>query len=60
MKKYLSFALLTISIFSLNILPAKAATKNSKSTKAHDHSHVISGGQWCLALPWLGLFCLDL
>ncbi len=61
MKKQLSFALLTVSIFSLNILPAKAVdTNNIEITDVQAESKVISDGQWCVELPFMGLFCWDL
>ena len=56
MKKQLSLALLTLSIFSLNTLPAKAINNN---VVGHSLSklNVFSTGQWCMELHWTGLIC---
>ena len=60
MKKQLSLTLLTLSIFSLNIVPTKAATENPKNSATSTESAVLNNGQWCVELPWMGLFCWDL
>lgn len=61
MKKQLSFVLLTISVFSLNTLPARTAiTENLESAQSQNEFPVIGYGQWCVQLPWMGLFCWDL
>jgi hypothetical protein len=58
MKKQLSASLLAISIFGLNVLPATAATNKDNQTKSS--STAIANGQWCVEIPWMGLFCWDL
>ncbi len=55
MKKQLSFALLTVSIFSLNVLPAKAI--NTIDLKISDAQ---ANAQWCVEIPYMGVFCWDL
>jgi hypothetical protein len=57
MKKQLSSTLLAISIFGLNILPATAATTQDSQLKS---SSAIANGQWCVEIPWMGVFCWDL
>ncbi len=57
MKKQLSCALLTISIFSLNILPAKAEITNIESINNQNDSKVMRNGQLCVEIPWMGLWC---
>ena len=68
MKKQLSFALLTISIFSINILPGQASTKvissstervvvQGKEASIKDND---KGNEWCAELPWMGLLCWGL
>ena len=57
MKKQLSCALLTISIFSLNILPAKAEISNIESINNQSDSTVMRNGQLCVEIPWMGLWC---
>ena len=60
MKKQLSLALLTLSIFSLNILPARAMNNNITGNLLRE-SNVFSTGQWCVGrLPLVGFICLDL
>ena len=58
MKKQLSLALLTLSIFSLNTLPAKAINNNIASNYL-GKLNVFSTGQWCVELSWTGLICWD-
>ncbi len=61
MKKQLSFALLTVSIFSLNVLPAKAIdTIDLKISDAQAKSIAIANAQWCVEIPYMGVFCWDL
>lgn len=60
MKKQLSFALLTLSIVSLNILPAQAADKKTSANPLQNSSKVASENQWCVQVPWMGFFCWDL
>lgn len=50
MKKQLSLALLTLNIFSFNVLPAKAEINNK----------AFSQGQWCVEVPWMGFICWEL
>lgn len=60
MKKQLSCALLTISIFSLNILPAKAEISNIDNIKSINNQSdftVMRNGQLCVEIPWMGLWC---
>lgn len=56
MKQQLSLVLLTLSIFSINLLPAQAATKNRENSK----SVIFGDGQWCVQVPSMGIFCWDL
>lgn len=58
MKKQLSLALLTLSIFSLNILPARAMNNNITGNLLRE-SNVFSTGQWCVGLPLVGFICWD-
>lgn len=61
MKKQLSLTLLTLSIFSLNFLPAQAATKKSQSDRTPSTENaILDDGQWCVEVPWMGFFCWDL
>lgn len=62
MKKRLSFVLLTLSIFSLNISSVKALnlTQTIEITTEKKDSNVINDGKWCVAIPYMGLFCWDL
>jgi hypothetical protein len=63
MKKQLSFALLIFSIFSLNMLPGQAATSNLESEQLETNQNeatLVADVQWCVELPWMGLFCWDL
>lgn len=59
MKKQLSSAILTISIFTANALPAQAFNTSILDVKETNTS-VITPGQWCFELPWMGLLCYDL
>lgn len=56
MKKQLSLALLTLSIATLNILPAQAVEQIANQSQAS----TISSGQWCVWFPWMGELCWDL
>ncbi len=61
MKKQLSFALLSVSIFSLNILPAKAIDTNDlEISNVQAESNAIANAQWCVEIPYMGVFCWDL
>ena len=61
MKSSLSFALLTISLFSFHTLPVKAVNISLKvDNKAKDSTKIIDDGQWCVRIPKMGLFCWDL
>ena len=61
MRKQLSFALITVSIFSLNVLPAKAfGTINLKNHNAQAKFTEVANGQWCVEIPYMGVFCWDL
>ena len=60
MKKQLSLALLTLSIFSFNFLPAQAATDNLENNSENSKSAIFGSGQWCVQVPWMGIFCWDL
>lgn len=68
MKKQLSFALLTLSIFSINILPGQASTmiirSSTESVVLQDEQATIKdddkGNKWCAELPWMGLLCWGL
>ena len=64
MKKQLSFALLTINLFTFNILPAKAV--NTRSSNLIDYTEykrssesvfLIDGSNWCITAPWLFSVC---
>ena len=64
MKKQLSLLLLTLSIFSINILPARAAVRstssNSQTNLLESNSSkyaTINGNKWCAEVPWMGIFC---
>lgn len=64
MKKQLYLLLLTLSIFSINILPGQAAVRvksnNSQSNVIKNKQNkqaLINGGKWCAELPWMGLLC---
>ncbi|MCC0175383.1 hypothetical protein I4641_00110 [Waterburya agarophytonicola K14] len=61
MKKHLSLALLTLNILTLNILPGQAATNSVESDAASEisESTVVTDGNWCVQLPWMGIFCYD-
>ena len=59
MKKQLSFLLLAINIFGFNILPAQAFNNKLVSNQTNSES-IITPGQWCFEMPWMGLFCFDL
>jgi hypothetical protein len=59
MKNQLSYLLLALTIFSLNTLPAQAAKKTSKNSKAKKQL-VLTSDQWCFELPQMGLFCYEL
>ncbi len=56
MRKYLSFALLTLSICTINILPGQAATIN---LNINIKSNLLQG-RWCVNFRNMGLLCLDL
>ena len=58
MKKQLSYALLTISIISFNVLPAEAVNDILKISQ--DQTEAYAPGQWCVWFPWLGEICVDL
>lgn len=58
MKKQISCALLTIGLFSLNVMPAKAV--NDVSNKGKASLEAIAPGQFCVYFPWVGEICLDL
>ncbi|WP_319421068.1 hypothetical protein [Pleurocapsa sp. FMAR1] len=61
MKKQLSFALLTVSIFSLNILPVKAiGIADLEISDAQAEFGALANGQWCVEIPYMGVFCWDL
>ena len=70
MKKQLTFALLSISIFSLNILPAKSAETvktvetveidTVESTEESSDLSIAADGTWCVYVPGLNLICLPL
>ena len=60
MKKHLSLALLTLSIFSINLLPARATSEKLENSSETSESVVYGGGQWCVQVPWMGIFCWDL
>ena len=67
MKKQLSFILLTVSIFSINVLPGQAAVRvissNTQSNVLEDKQDkyaLINGDKWCAELPWMGLLCWGL
>lgn len=64
MKKQLTLLLLTLSIFSINILPGQAAvivtssnTESNVSEDKQDQQALLNGGKWCAELPWMGLLC---
>ena len=66
MKQQLSFALLTISIFSLNLLPTKAVNAHSSQTvtnstesgeSINDKYTFFTDGEWCVEVPWMGFIC---
>ena len=64
MKKQLSLALLTLNIFTLNILPAKAVdTLGSNSINSTEYNNnnesafLIDGSRWCVEVPWLLFVC---
>jgi hypothetical protein len=59
MKKQLSYILIASSIFSLSTLPAQAAKKTTKNSKAKKQL-VLTSDEWCFELPQMGLFCYDL
>jgi hypothetical protein len=59
MKNQLSYLLLALTIFSLNTLPAQAAKKTTKDSKAKKQL-VLTPEQWCFELPQMGLFCYEL
>ncbi|MEN9870020.1 MAG: hypothetical protein RLZZ171_1003 [Cyanobacteriota bacterium] len=59
MKNQLSYLLFALTIFSLNILPAQAAKKTTKDSKAKKQL-VLTSEQWCFELPQMGLFCYEL
>ncbi|MEY2831645.1 MAG: hypothetical protein RLZZ574_903, partial [Cyanobacteriota bacterium] len=54
MKNQLSYLLFALTIFSLNILPAQAAKKTTKDSKAKKQL-VLTSEQWCFELPQMGL-----
>ncbi len=58
MKKQLSYALLTISLISFNILPAKAV--NNAIEVGQSQEEAFNPGQWCVWVPWVGNLCWDL
>ncbi len=68
MKKQLSFALLTLSIFSINILPGQASTQiissSTESDVLQDEQTIADdnekGNEWCAELPWMGVLCWSL
>ena len=62
MKKQLSFALLTLNIFGLNILPVKAieTTNNTLEITEEASNSAIADGKWCVYIPGLQLICWDL
>jgi len=61
MKSSLSFALLTISIFSNNNLSAKAVNVSPReNVKSKNNASIIDDGQWCVRIPKMGVFCWDL
>ena len=57
MKKQLSLVLLTLNIFSLNVLPAKAEINNNQVANINN---AFSQGQWCVEIPWMGFICWKL
>ena len=57
MKKQLSLALLTLNIFSLNVLPAKAEINSNEIANINN---AFSQGQWCVEVPWMGFICWEL
>jgi hypothetical protein len=58
MKKQLSYALLSLSLVSFNIMPAKAVDDVLSINQTQ--AEVSSSGQWCVYIPWWGEFCWDL
>lgn len=64
MKKQLSLALLTLNIFGLNALPARAteiqvsqtSINNTESIESKEYAF-FTDGEWCVELPWMGLIC---
>lgn len=63
MKKQLSLAILTLSILGLNILPGQATISSVESEpleENQDEATLVGDAQWCVELPWMGLFCWDL
>ncbi len=64
MKKQFSLFLLTISIFSINVLPGQAAIKvtsasieNQEIESKQSEYGLINGNKWCAEIPWMGLWC---
>lgn len=63
MKKQLSLAILTLSILGLNILPGQATisiVESERLEENQDEAILVGDDQWCVELPWMGLFCWDL
>ncbi len=59
MKKQLSLALLTVSIATLNILPAQAVEEVANQSQTSTLS-TVSSGEWCVWFPWMGELCWGL
>ncbi|MGF1539452.1 MAG: hypothetical protein ACFCU5_03210 [Pleurocapsa sp.] len=58
MKKQLSYALLTLSLISINILPAKAVDDILKANQSQRQEY--SSNQFCVWFPHIGEICFDL
>ena len=63
MKQKLSVTVLALSIFNCNILPVQADTSslesidNLESIDVQSEATVMGDGQWCVEIPWMGLWC---
>ncbi|BAZ44660.1 hypothetical protein NIES4102_16720 [Chondrocystis sp. NIES-4102] len=53
MKKQLSSSLLALSLFGFNLLPATASTNTI-------NPNATASNEWCIEIPWMGIFCWEL
>lgn len=62
MIKQLSYTLLTVSIISLNILPARALddTKIEQINVNTAATNTENADMWCVYFPWIGNLCWEL